>query len=217
MKDITVRKGRRHILDLVSQGEHERQDFKFLISDARKIARSISAFANHSGGCLLVGVKDNGVVAGVRNEEDIFVIEQAAERYCTPPQHIEFEAYSVDTSVVVIKAVIARADHSRPVAVLEADGSKRVYYRVNDENIVAHPLMVRAWINAGHEGTLLSFSDIESRAIELADRRPLTVRQLAMELHCSQSRADELAVRLVSAGVLEFIYIHGEFRLGTAR
>lgn len=217
MKDITVRKGRRHILDLVSQGEHERQDFKFLISDARKIARSISAFANHSGGCLLVGVKDNGVVAGVRNEEDIFVIEQAAERYCTPPQHIEFEAYSVDTSVVVIKAVIARADHSRPVAVLEADGNKRVYYRVKDENIVAHPLMVRAWINAGHEGTLLSFSDIESRAIELADRRPLTVRQLAMELHCSQSRADELAVRLVSAGVLEFIYIHGEFRLGTVR
>ena len=79
MKDITVRKGRRHILDLVAQGEHERQDFKFLISDARKIARSISAFANHSGGCLLIGVKDNGVVAGVRNDEDIYVVEQAAE------------------------------------------------------------------------------------------------------------------------------------------
>ena len=78
MKDITVRKGRRHILDLVAQGEHERQDFKFLISDARKIARSISAFANHSGGCLLIGVKDNGVVAGVRNEEDIYVASSTA-------------------------------------------------------------------------------------------------------------------------------------------
>lgn len=217
MKDITVRKGRRHILNLVSQGEHERQDFKFLISDARKIARSISAFANHSGGCLLLGVKDNGSVAGIRNEEDIFVIEQAAERYCSPPQHIEFEAYSVDTSVVVIKAVIARADRREPVAVLEADGSKRIYYRVNDENIVAHPLMVRAWRLAADEGTLLSFSHTESRAIELADIRPMSVRELALELHCSQSRTDELVVRLTTAGILEFVYDHGEFRLRTTR
>lgn len=147
MKDITARKGRRHILDLVAQGEHERQDFKFLISDARKIARSISAFANHSGGCLLIGVKDNGVVAGVRNEEDIYVVEQAGELYCSPPQQVEFEAYSVDTGVVVIKALIKKAD-TRPVAVLEADGHSRVYYRVNDENIVAHPLMVSAWVEA---------------------------------------------------------------------
>lgn len=214
MKDITVRKGRRHILDLVAQGEHERQDFKFLISDARKIARSISAFANHSGGCLLIGVKDNGVVAGVRNEEDIYVVEQAGELYCSPPQQVEFEAYSVDTGVVVIKALIKKAD-TRPVAVLEADGHSRVYYRVNDENIVAHPLMVSAWVEAEKGGTLLSFSNIESQLINLLAKRSISSRQLALELHCSQSMVDDLVVRLASAGVLKFVYEHGEFRICT--
>ena len=64
-------KSKHYIQNLIEDGEHEQQDFKFKISDARKIARSISAFANHSGGCLLVGVKDNGKVVGIECEEEI--------------------------------------------------------------------------------------------------------------------------------------------------
>ena len=100
MKDLPVIRGRRKLIaELISQGEHLQQDFKYVISDARKIARTISAFANAAGGHLLIGVKDNGTIAGVRNEEDIFVVEQAAERYCRPPQHVEFAAYSIDTGI----------------------------------------------------------------------------------------------------------------------
>jgi hypothetical protein len=73
-----------YIKQLVEEGEHEHQDFKFEISDARKIARSISAFANTGGGRLLVGVKDNGKIAGIRSEEEIYMIEAAATMYCEP-------------------------------------------------------------------------------------------------------------------------------------
>ena len=41
-----------YIQDLILEGEHEHQDFKYQITDARKIARSIAAFANNSGGHL---------------------------------------------------------------------------------------------------------------------------------------------------------------------
>ena len=99
------------------------------------------------------------------------------------------------------------------MAVLEADGHSRVYYRVNDENIVAHPLMVSAWTEAEKGGTFLSFSNIESQLINLLADRSLSSRQLALELHCSQSMADDLVVRLASAGVLKFVYEHGEFRI----
>ena len=88
MKDIRGIKGKFYIASLIEEGEHEHQDFKFAVSDARKIAHSLSAFANNDGGRLLIGVKDNGAIAGVRNEEDIFVVEQAAEMYCEPPQEI---------------------------------------------------------------------------------------------------------------------------------
>lgn len=63
----------------IAEGEHQQQDFKFEISDARKIAKSLSAFSNTDGGRLLVGVKDNGKIAGVRSEEEIYMIEAAAK------------------------------------------------------------------------------------------------------------------------------------------
>ena len=63
---------------------HLQQDFKFEISDARKIAKTLSAFANTDGGRLLIGVKDNGRIAGVRSEEEKYMIEAAAQLYCIP-------------------------------------------------------------------------------------------------------------------------------------
>ena len=67
MKDLKAIRGKYYLDRIIAEGEHERQDFKYSISDARKIARTLSAFANHSGGRLLVGVRDNGSIAGVRN------------------------------------------------------------------------------------------------------------------------------------------------------
>lgn len=48
----------------ISEGESQILDFKFALNDSRKIARSMSAFSNTDGGSLLLGVKDNGVIAG---------------------------------------------------------------------------------------------------------------------------------------------------------
>ena len=63
-----------YIHTLIAEGEHQQQDFKFEISDARKIAKTLSAFANTDGGRLLIGVKDNGRIAGVRSEEEKYMI-----------------------------------------------------------------------------------------------------------------------------------------------
>ena len=114
MKDLKGIRGKFYIASLIEEGEHEHQDFKFAISDARKIARSISAFANNGGGRLLVGVKDNGVIAGVRNEEDIYVIEQAAEMYCRPPQEIRVTAFRTEGDKTVLRIEIDRSP-VRPV------------------------------------------------------------------------------------------------------
>ena len=67
-----------YIHALIAEGEHQQQDFKFEISDARKIAKTLSAFSNTDGGRLLIGVKDNGKIAGVRSDEEQYMIEAAA-------------------------------------------------------------------------------------------------------------------------------------------
>ncbi len=217
LKDIAAVKGRRYIEKLVAEGEHEQQDFKFMISDARKIARSVSAFANNSGGRLLIGVKDNGVVAGVRNEEDVYVVEQAAGRYCEPPQQVEFKAYRVDAAVTVIVASIARAQ-SRPVSVIEEDGRRRAYYRVADENIAAHPLMVEAWKHAEADGggVVMTLTGLESDLLRLVDGRLLDLREVAVGLHIAESRARSLVVRLAVVGLVDFVYTGNAFKLTRA-
>lgn len=194
--------------EMIAQGEHETQDFKFAISDARKIARSLSAFANNSGGRLLIGVKDNGSVAGVRSEEDIFVVEQAAERYCDPPLEVSFKAYTVDGTACVIVASV-EASAVRPVRSQEPDGTWRAYYRVADENIAAHPLMVRAW-ERKTSGPELAFSlgGIHTDLLDLISRKGMIndTREAALALHVSQAAADETVVALAAMELVEFVF-----------
>ena len=210
MKDIHAVKGRYYISRLVEEGEHERQDFKFLVSDARKIARSVSAFANNAGGHLLVGVKDNGVIAGIRNEEDIYMIETAAESFCSPPAKVAFTAYKVEPGVVVVKADIPPAA-ARPVFVREADNRLKAYFRVNDENIAAHPLMLRAWsYEADDRSSPLVLSEIHNRLVSLISAEGfLSFDNVWRQLHISVDYASEMVARMVASRILRLTYIHG--------
>lgn len=210
MKDLAAIKGRHYIHSLIEEGEHEQQDFKFAISDARKIARSISAFSNHSGGRLLIGVKDNGVVAGVRNEEDIYMIETAAEMYCRPTVKVRMTAFKVDPGTVVIRAEIPKALRP-PVCVVESDGQLKAYYRVKDENIVAHPLLLSAWRHyAGDHGALVEFDGRHKLLLDMiAADGFATMEEYVRRSHLSTDTAIDLIGRLAASEVVNLTYRNG--------
>lgn len=203
MKDLKPRKGALYLQRLIAEGEHEHQDFKYSVSDARKIARSISAFANNGGGRLLIGVKDNGVIAGVRNEE----VETAAAIYCRPSQQIEFAAYRADGGEVVFIAEIAESD-DKPVSVAEADGTLRAYYRVKDENIAASALMVESWSSQRQiETSVLRLTDAETtllRRMETCDT--VTLDDYMKLAHCSRRMMEMSVSRLLSMGIVRMVY-----------
>lgn len=208
LKDLKAVRGRHYIQNLIDEGEHEHQDFKYKIQDARKIARSISAFANNDGGRLLVGVKDNGAIAGLRSEEDLHLIEAAATIYCSPAVEVEMQAYLCGEGAVVVRCSIPHAS-SRPVEVKEEDGSRKAYYRVADENIAAHPLMVRAWRMLDDEDTnggITYTSDEMSLLASLHRRGEASVEELMVETHLSQAATEDMIVRLASLGLIGFRY-----------
>ena len=97
---------KQYLQRLISEGEHQQQDFKYRVSDARKLARSVSAFANTDGGRLLIGVRDDGHMSGVRSEEEIYMMHQAAYRYCRPEASIKFDTYHVDGRTVEIFTIL---------------------------------------------------------------------------------------------------------------
>lgn len=214
MKDIPHIRGKYYIAGLIAEGEHETQDFKYAISDARKIARSISAFANNKGGRLLIGVKDSGAVAGVRNEEDIYVVEAAAQLYCRPAQEARFTAFTTEGGAVVIRAEIAPSPQ-RPVQAQEPDGSWRAYFRVKDENIMAHPLMVRAWRKATDNSRLVvSLSEAEQAVLRhLRSTSSCTVEQLMVAAGLSRRTAEDIIVRLATLDVVQFVHRRNGFEV----
>ena len=144
------------LFDFISEGEHQQQDFKYRVEDAVKLARSVSAFANTDGGRLLIGVRDDGYLAGVRSEEEIYMMHQAAYRYCRPEASIKFDTYHVAPGPLqpsparrgglrtIVVATVPRSEH-RPVCALDEDGRQRAYIRIKDENIVASPVHLRLW------------------------------------------------------------------------
>lgn len=209
MKDLTPIKGRYYIHQLIEEGEHEQQDFKFAITDARKIARSISAFANHSGGRLLVGVKDNGVVAGVRNEEDVYMIETAAELFCRPSVEVTMTAFKVDPGTIVIRAEIPKALRP-PVKVVEEGNLLRAYYRVKDENIVAHPLLLSAWEHYAAEGSVLTFDANHRLLVEMIHRDGFaTLEDFVRESHLSTATATDMIGKMIASSVVNLEYRNG--------
>lgn len=126
---------------LLREGEHQEQDFKFRIDSSVKIARTLSAFANTDGGRLLIGVKDNGKVTGIIPDEEYFMIEGAAELYCEPKVQFDYELFDYEDKLVLLIDIPPSSE--RPHFVKEKDGKRLAYIRQADENFAANKVLLR--------------------------------------------------------------------------
>ena len=115
--------------------------------------------------------------------------------YCRPAQDVHVTAFRTDGDKIVLRIEIDRASR-RPVVVLESDGSRRAYYRVRDENILAPELMVRAWIASADsgEGMLLSLSSAEQCLIDMLDEGPVAVEDYMKSARISRATAEDTVV-----------------------
>lgn len=210
IKNIKAIHNKELILDMIDEGEHEGQDFKFSISDSRKIARSISAFANNNGGRLLIGVKDNGNIAGIRNEEEFYMVEQAGELYCKPSQSVSMKLYCVEGKYVLL-ATIAKSEE--PVLAQDDNRRWQPYFRIKDENIQVPDIVLRSW-KRRKKRTTIEFSEAEQRLLRyVADTELATVVEIATHIHLSTATTEEMVLSLVSIGALEFVYDGSEWKI----
>ncbi|MBR4312326.1 MAG: ATP-binding protein [Bacteroidaceae bacterium] len=197
---------------LIAQGEHQQQDFKYEISDVRKIARTLSAFANTDGGRLLIGVKDNGKIAGVRSDEEIYMVEAAAALYCVPPVACHMSVHRVEGRGVVIAEVEPSAE--RPVRARLDDDSLCAYMRIADENIVASPVQMALWREADRErSTMMSFTAREQLLLKLlADSpEPLTLNRFARLGRLPRYRAVQQLALFIRFGLVEQQFVDHTF------
>lgn len=194
-----------YIQQLISEGEHVHQDFKFAISDARKIARSLSAFANTEGGRLLVGVKDNGRIAGIRSEEEIYMIEAAATMYCRPPVITENRVFRVEGKDVL--EVEVKECACKPVLAVDEEGKAWAYVRIANENILASPVHLRIWNHEKKDEVVMTYTDREKRLLEvLGSQGLLTLGRCSRLARLPRPEVCQLLADFIRFGLVEQVF-----------
>ena len=142
-------------------GENQYLDFKYCISDSRKIARTLTAFANSNGGKLLIGVRDNGSVAGIRSDEELYMVETAAHLYCRPEIKYSIKQHN-DNGKIVLEVETFKGE-KRPYQAKDEQDKWVAYFRHNDQNLLANKVLLQVWKKEQKEtGTLVKFGKAEN-------------------------------------------------------
>ena len=125
--------------ELVRQGEGKFLEFKLKTNHPEKIVREAVAFANTSGGKLLIGIGDDKTVKGLKfADEDEYIMVKALEKYIYPAIDYELERVLVEGEKEVLIFNI-QASPIKPHYV-DLDGkpeNRKAYVRVADKSVQA--------------------------------------------------------------------------------
>ena len=206
---MTYEMSNHYLLSLIREGEHQQQDFKYRVADACKLAKTVSAFANTDGGRVLIGVRDDGHLAGVRSEEEIYMMHQAAYKFCKPEASIQFDTYHEGKRTIVVATVPPSAH--RPVCALEEDGRRRAYIRINDENIVASPVHLALWRESQKpQGTILTYNDDIQLLLDILQKQH-SLNQTVRISRLPRHKVITLLARLIRFGNVRCEYVNQHF------
>jgi predicted HTH transcriptional regulator len=191
-----------YIKNLISKGENQQLDFKFEINDSRKIARSLVAFANTDGGKLLVGVKDNGAISGIKSDEEYYMVEAAANMYCKPEIPFKVKKWVVDKRIVL--EIIVQQDR-KPFFAKDENGKWLAYVRVNDQNILANKILIEVWKRKKKlQGTFIKYSKNENVLLSYLDENnKISLSKFARISKLTIKEAETILINLLCLEVIQ--------------
>lgn len=198
-----ARGGSDYITKLIRQGEHQTQDFKYCISDSRKIARSLVAFANTDGGRLLIGVKDNGRIAGVRSEEEYYMVESAAKIYSKPA--IDFTAKQHFVEGKTVLEVLIEPGNDKPHFARDEENKWWAWFRKNDENRLANKIMIEVWKRQkSTAGILINYSEAERILLDyLENNEKISVSKFSRIAQLNYKKAEQIMINFRALNILK--------------
>jgi len=192
-----------YIHNLIRQGEHQQLDFKYEISDARKIARTLVAFSNTDGGKLLIGVKDNGNITGVHSDEEYYMIEAAAQMYCRPEVKFTVKKWTL-SGKTILEIDIPKAP-KRPYFAMNEDDKWLAYIRKNDQNLLANKILIKVWEKENRKkGSILRYSEKEEILLHYLEQHEyITFLKFCRIARISSKLAEEILSTLICFKIIE--------------
>jgi len=191
-----------YLKKLIEGGENKHLDFKFCVTDSRKIARTLSAFANSDGGKILIGVRDNGSIAGIRSDEEIYMVDTAKHLFCRP--EITYIIKQHMTGGKIILEVEVKKGDRKPYQVKDENGKWLSYFRHNDQNLVANRVLLQVWRKEKRKkGVLVKFSKAENTLMDyLKKNGSITISRFRKIAKISSYRAESILTNLILFNVI---------------
>ncbi len=194
--------GSTDLFQLINQGEHQQQDFKYCINDSKKIAKSLVAFANTGGGRLLIGVKDNGRIAGIKSDEEFYMVEAAAKIYSKPTIVFLTKQWVVEGKTVL--EIQVGPSKQKPHFAKDENGKWLAYIRSADENLLAHRIQIEVWKKQkSARGIYFSYSASEKYLIDfLKKNSSISFSKFIRKAHISRKKAEEILSNFVVMDII---------------
>jgi predicted HTH transcriptional regulator len=198
------------LLETVARGEGLSIEFKRLVHSPAKIARSISAFANTSGGHILIGVDDDRRIVGISSEkETLEVIDDALRCHIEPNPALDVHVEEYKRRMVLVVSIPESEDKPhfhveetlcRRTGIRAVE--RRVFIRDGSHNRAASDDRI-ALFQSRKEPLKLSFTDREHRLLRyLADHERITAPEFAEHAGIPVEEARRILVSLVRTGTV---------------
>lgn len=184
--------------DLIARGEGTQLEFKSTLSTPYRIARTLTAFSNTSGGTLLIGVADDGKIVGIDSEyREMQKIERATDFLIEPAITISYETLKQDGKTVLLLTV--PESDEKPHTALNERGDRTIYVRQRDKSVPTTRLMLDLHTV---DNRLLQTPMVKHLLLFLRKNDSITADRLGKLVNISDYRATKLLRELTAQGIL---------------
>jgi predicted HTH transcriptional regulator len=193
----------------VAGGENLHTEFKRKLPEWDKLMREVVAFANTEGGCVFIGVDDDGSLPGLRDPREIEeVLGGKIRDYCRPAPEFELLRVPITPKRAVVVIRVPRS-RNKPHLVLEKPQAPKglATIRIADSSVTASREMFELLKYEGRERNMkVEYGDKERTLMRyLEDHPSITVADYATIAGVTGTVASRTLVHLAKANVLRII------------
>jgi hypothetical protein len=190
--------------ELVKEGEGLNLEFKLRATYPDKIVREIIAFANTHGGKLLIGVDDDGRLAGVKYpEEESLVVMRAIIKHARPRIQIKYFYVRLTAKRWVVVFEVPESKR-KPIKFMEGRNKLLYYIRFEDKSLQASKEAEGILKLQSAKATVsFTYGDIENKILKAIERKsPITLAELSLTSQIPEAKLSSHIIKLAATRVI---------------
>lgn len=151
---------------------------------------------------MLIGVKDNGVIKGIKSEEEYFMIENAATRYCFPEVSFTSKEWNI-IGKKVLEIRIPKSDN-KPHKAPDHNNKAKAYIRIDDQNILANSVQMKVWqkLKTNNDINLVYTDEVKTLLDVLNNHNFLSLSQIMNYVDLPKYTTENILSKLIIMEVI---------------